>query len=76
MWEDRRNEIIPGRNDLSYTYFNEGDEIKIEGATLKVIHTPGHCDDHTAFLLKEENAILSGDSILGQGTGVGFRINP
>ncbi|CAF3940817.1 unnamed protein product [Rotaria magnacalcarata] len=55
----------------NFTFINNGTEqfnIETEGAHLKAIHTPGHTTDHLCFWLEEEQALFSGDTILGQGT--------
>lgn len=38
--------------------------------TLEAIYTPGHTDDHICLILYEDNAILSGDCVLGCGSTV------
>jgi glyoxylase-like metal-dependent hydrolase (beta-lactamase superfamily II) len=39
------------------------------GATLRVIHTPGHASNHLCFLLEEEHMLFTGDHII-QGSTV------
>lgn len=72
IWKHPRKEIedeAPLR-DFKINLFKDGQEFSVEGATLRVIYTPGHTTDHVVFLLLEENAVLSGDCILGEGTAV------
>jgi glyoxylase-like metal-dependent hydrolase (beta-lactamase superfamily II) len=48
----------------------DGQIFKVTGASLRAVFSPGHTQDHMAFVLEEENAMLTGDNVLGHGTAV------
>jgi glyoxylase-like metal-dependent hydrolase (beta-lactamase superfamily II) len=48
----------------------DGDRLMVDGLDLAVVATPGHTNDSLSFLLAAENALLTGDTILGHGTTV------
>lgn len=48
----------------------DGQKFEVEGATLTAVHTPGHTVDHMVFVLGQEDALFTGDNVLGQGTAV------
>ncbi|KAI9339181.1 beta-lactamase-like protein [Zopfochytrium polystomum] len=61
-----------GDPNLSFPFqdLHDGQILSVEGATLKIQHTPGHCDDHVCVFLEEEGGLFSGDCVLGQGSTV------
>lgn len=59
----------PGEGQLN---ISNGQVFETEGATLRAFHCPGHTTDHMALILKEEDAMFTGDSKLNlQGQAVG-----
>lgn len=54
----------------SWETIEDGQTFGVEGATVRAVHTPGHTVDHMAFVLEEEDALFTGDNVLGHGTAV------
>lgn len=46
----------------------EGEKILAGGLSIEVLHTPGHTGDSVCLWIPEENALLTGDTVLGRGT--------
>lgn len=47
-----------------------GDVVDGPGYTVEALHTPGHISNHLCFALAEENAVLSGDHVMGWSTTI------
>jgi len=50
-------------NEDDCIFLNDEDEVKIQGATFKMINTPGHTIGSVCYLLKEENILFTGDTL-------------
>ncbi|KAI4204664.1 MAG: hypothetical protein LQ350_000979 [Teloschistes chrysophthalmus] len=55
---------------LSKLEIEDGQKFSAQGVTLRANHCPGHTKDHVAFVLEEEDAMFTGDNVLGHGTAV------
>jgi glyoxylase-like metal-dependent hydrolase (beta-lactamase superfamily II) len=49
---------------------HDGDVVDVDGLEIRVVGTPGHTSDSLSFLLSEDRAVLTGDTVLGRGTPV------
>ncbi|KAI4134173.1 MAG: hypothetical protein LQ347_001750 [Umbilicaria vellea] len=54
----------------AYSDIHHGQIFQTQAASLRAFHCPGHTTDHTALILEEENAMFTGDNVLGHGTAV------
>jgi glyoxylase-like metal-dependent hydrolase (beta-lactamase superfamily II) len=68
--ESPNTKIYKHHPDTGQLDITDGQEFKVDGAVLTAVHTPGHTADHMVFLLREEDAMFTGDNVLGQGTAV------
>ncbi|KAI3318558.1 putative metallo-beta-lactamase domain protein [Xylariaceae sp. AK1471] len=68
MYPDLANSIHKHTPSKSQKPIADGQIFSVEGATIQAVHSPGHSLDHMCFILKEENAMFTGDNILGHGT--------
>ena len=49
---------------------HDGDVVAVDGLEVHVVGTPGHTSDSLSFVLPQERAVLTGDTVLGRGTTV------
>jgi glyoxylase-like metal-dependent hydrolase (beta-lactamase superfamily II) len=63
-----RVRALDPRHRLGDEGLAEGDVVEAGGLAVRVVATPGHSADSLSFLL--EDAVLTGDTILGRGTTV------
>jgi glyoxylase-like metal-dependent hydrolase (beta-lactamase superfamily II) len=49
---------------------SDGDVLAVDGLELRVLATPGHSADHVCLVLPADDAVLTGDHVLGRGTSV------
>lgn len=62
--EDAQAGFIP------HVEVSDGDLFAGPGWTLEAITTPGHTSNHVCYALREENALFSGDHVMGWSTTV------
>jgi glyoxylase-like metal-dependent hydrolase (beta-lactamase superfamily II) len=48
----------------------DGDVVEVDGLEIHVVGTPGHSGDSLSFHVPGDDAILTGDTVLGRGTTV------
>jgi glyoxylase-like metal-dependent hydrolase (beta-lactamase superfamily II) len=48
----------------------DGEDLDVDGLSLRVLTTPGHTADSISLVLAADDALLTGDMVLGRGTTV------
>jgi hydrolase len=62
--------IYKNQPDRGQQTIEDGQFFRTEDATVRAVFTPGHAVDHMCFVLEEENALFTGDNVLGHGYSV------
>lgn len=62
--------IYKNKPQVGQMSITDGQRFFTDGVSLTAAHTPGHTEDHTVFVLAEEDAMFTADNVLGQGTAV------
>jgi glyoxylase-like metal-dependent hydrolase (beta-lactamase superfamily II) len=68
MYPDLSRSIFKHTPSKTQQPIIDGQRFKVEGATVRAVHSPGHSHDHMCFILEEEQAMFTGDNLLGHGT--------
>ncbi|KAK4496176.1 hypothetical protein PRZ48_012156 [Zasmidium cellare] len=68
MYPHTKDSIYKNDPEPDQQPIEDGQVFSVEGATVTALHTPGHSHDHMCFILDEEKAMFTGDTILGHGT--------
>ncbi|KAJ0120543.1 hypothetical protein J7T55_015272 [Diaporthe amygdali] len=68
LYPDLDKSIYKNTPSSTQQPIEDGQVFEVEGATVRAVHAPGHSLDHMCFILEEENAMFTGDNVLGHGT--------
>jgi ribonuclease/clavin/mitogillin len=60
-----KNQPSHGQLDIE-----DGQMFQVDGASLQAVFSPGHTQDHMSLIFVEEDAMFTGDNVLGHGTAV------
>ena len=69
----RKNSKFEEGSDFNFfpdIKLHHGDLIKGDDWTIEALHTPGHTSNHMCYALHEENALFTGDHVMGWSTSV------
>lgn len=47
----------------------DGEKIRLGDGVIEVMHTPGHIDDAVCFYVRDEGALITGDTLFVEGCG-------
>jgi len=64
---------LDASHDLAYApdaVLADGERLEGRGFTLETLATPGHASNHLCFALIEDNALFSGDHVMGWSTSI------
>lgn len=68
LYPDLEDSIYKNEPDKGQQNITDGQTFQVDGATVRALYVPGHSEDHMCFVLEEEQAMFTGDNILGHGT--------
>ncbi|SLM39056.1 beta lactamase [Lasallia pustulata] len=68
LYPHLKDSIYKNEPDKGQQNITDGQIFRVEGATVRALHVPGHSEDHMCFILEEKQAMFTGDNILGHGT--------